>query len=66
MDIVPANVPTRIGDIPPLPKSAPEPAPSGSRWWTRDDGRAKENERGGPDKGDKEDFPRFVRNRLRG
>ena len=62
----PANVPTRIGDIPPLPKSAPEPAPSGSRWWTRDDGRAKENERGGPDKGDKEDFPRFVRNRLRG
>jgi NYN domain-containing protein len=62
---VAATTPARIGDIPPLPKSAPEPAPSGSRWWTRDDGRAKDNERG-PDKGDKEDFPRFVRNRLRG
>jgi hypothetical protein len=62
----PATAPTRIGDIPPLPKSAPEPVPSGSRWWTRDEGRAKENERNGPDKGDKEDFPRFVRNRLRG
>ena len=64
---LPAAAATRIGDIPPLPKSAPEPTPSGSRWWTRDDGRAKDNERsGGPDKGDKEDFPRFVRNRLRG
>ena len=62
----PAAAATRIGDIPPLPKSAPDPVPSGSRWWTRDDGRAKENERGNPDKGDKEDFPRFVRNRLRG
>jgi NYN domain len=57
---------TQIGQIPPLPKTGPEPTPSGSRWWTRDDGRAKENERGEPDKGDKEDFPRFVRNRLRG
>lgn len=63
---LPAAAATRIGDIPPLPKSAPEPVPSGSRWWTRDDGRTKENERSGPDKGDKEDFPRFVRNRLRG
>jgi hypothetical protein len=62
----PATAPARIGDIPPLPKSAPEPAPSGSRWWTRDDGRAKDNERVASDKGDKEDFPRFVRNRLRG
>jgi hypothetical protein len=62
----PAALPTQIGQIPPLPKSTPEPAPSGSRWWTRDDGRAKENERGGPDKGENEDFPRFVRNRLRG
>jgi hypothetical protein len=62
---LPAVAPARIGEIPPLPKSAPDPAPSGSRWWTRDDGRAKDNERG-PDKGEKEDFPRFVRNRLRG
>jgi NYN domain len=61
---LPAAAPSRIGEIPPLPKTAPEPAPSGSRWWTRDDGRAKDNERSGP--GDKEDFPRFVRNRLRG
>jgi len=60
-----ATAPARIGDIPPLPKAAPEPAASGSRWWTRDDGRGKD-ERAGPDKGDKEDFPRFVRNRLRG
>ena len=57
---------TQIGQIPPLPKSAPEPTPSGSRWWTRDDGRAKENGRPDDDKADKEDFPRFVRNRLRG
>jgi hypothetical protein len=60
------GAPAQIGQIPPLPKSAPDPAPSGSRWWTRDDGRAKDNERTGPDKADKEDFPRFVRNRLRG
>jgi NYN domain len=57
---------TQIGQIPPLPKSAPEPTPSGSRWWTRDDGRAKDNGRPDEDKADKEDFPRFVRNRLRG
>jgi NYN domain len=60
------GAPAQIGQIPPLPKSAPDPAPSGSRWWTRDDGRAKDNERTTPDKADKEDFPRFVRNRLRG
>jgi hypothetical protein len=56
----------QIGQIPPLPKHMPEPPASGARWWTRDDARTRENERTGPYKGDKEDFPRFVRNRLRG
>jgi NYN domain len=59
------GVQQQIGQMPPLPKSLPEPSPSGSRWWTRDDARARENEKAAPEK-DKEDFPRFVRNRSRG
>jgi hypothetical protein len=50
-----------IGQTPPLPKTAPDLSPPGSRWWTRDDNRAKDNEWPASDKGEKEDFPRFVR-----
>ena len=44
----PGGVQQQIGQMPPLPKSLPEPSPSGSRWWTRDDARARENERADP------------------